>query len=159
MENSLPCRKRPWPRSTLRDELQKRGCAYGRRAWPAMTSRPMPFHKQLKAYGLWARTGNERDHCIAYFWGSLVDGPASRAKRRWRCKTRAPALGSCDGAWQLRAREPPARPSLHMARCMSFQGFCRAALPLAIQLWAGSVLCKSGGWRYWTKLVGRALVA
>lgn len=52
----------------------------------------------------------------------------------------APALGSCDGAWQLRVRESPARPSLHMARCMSFQGFCRAALPLAIQLWAGSFL-------------------
>lgn len=91
MENSLPCRKRPWPRSTLRDELQKRGCAYGPRAWPAMTSRAMPFQKQLKVHGLWARTGNERDHCIAYFWGSLVDGPASRAKRRWRCKTRSSA--------------------------------------------------------------------
>jgi hypothetical protein len=76
----------------------------------------------------------------------------------------ASALGSCDGAWQLKGpgSAPLPRPSLHMARCMSFQGFCRAALPLAIQLWARSFLdpvCKSGGWRYLMKLVGRALVA
>lgn len=150
MENSLPCRKWHVHGPLLAMNCRTRLCLCpepGR----AMTSRPCP--KTAQAPRMRARTGNERDHCIAYFGDGMgiavgertfvsfpaaqnADGGARHAQR----SDHATAHGS-------EARESPARPSLHMARCMSLQG---GPLPRCLALGdpavAGSFLepvCKS----------------
>lgn len=63
----------------------------------------------------------------------------------------APALGSCDGAWQLRAREPPCAAQFAHGKMHVFPGVLPRCLalgdPAVGGFFSGALLCKSGGWR------------
>lgn len=154
MENSLPCRKWHVHGPLLAMNCRTRLCLCPE---PGPTVASKPCLKQLKL----PERGREQEmsgiialHILETGWGSpwgkrmLLSFPAAQnadgGARHAQRSAHATAHGS-------EARESPARPSLHMARCMSLQGGgCRAALPLAIQLVAGSFLepvSKSGGWR------------